>query len=140
MGGVTVNITEEKNDIMADDYGSMPVDSVYNGSTVEVTVPLGQVSSDNLNHAFPHATLNNEVLEHGKVVGERTSNHFQELIITPVNTDFDDAKLTVHNAVVSETSEINFSNSDQTVIEVTFRGYVDPASTGGLIADQGTSS
>lgn len=137
MGGVTVNITEVKNDIKVDDYGEMAVDGVYNGTNVTVTVPLAQASIDTLGTAFPHATLNTSVLEHGKVVGEKTSNHFQELVVTPVASDFSGIALTVKNAVVNETSDISFTNDSQTVVEVTFRGYVDPEATGGLIADIG---
>lgn len=138
LGGVTVNITEEKNDIMADDYGMMPVDSVYNGTTVEVTVPLGQIEFATLETAFPHAVSSGGDLRHGKVVGERSSTHFQTLVATPVASAFSGVALTVHNAIVADTSDISMANDQQTVVEVTFRGYVDADSANGLVAYHGT--
>lgn len=138
MGGVTVSITEESNDIMADDFGVMPVDSVYNGSTVEVTVPLGQIEMTSLETAFPFAVLADSKLKHGKIVGERASAHFAELVVQPTATAFVGVSLVVHNAVVSEVSDISFTNDEQTVTEVTFRGYLDSSSTDGLIAYQGS--
>ena len=133
MGGVTINIETTIVDAMTDDYGQSPVFGVYNGDTIEVTVPITQLASDTLETAFPFATLEAGKLELGKVVGEKTTAHSAELVVQPKNSAFEGVSLVVHEAVVVSRGEINFNNDEQTVIELTFRGYVDAASTTGLL-------
>jgi hypothetical protein len=132
-GATSIKIDQEINDVYADDFGSSPVFGVYNGHQVEVKVPLAQLAQDVLETIMPMATLDTGKLEFGKTVGATTVSKSAKLVLTPVNTSFGLEAITIHNAFPVEVGEINFSNDDQTVIEVMFKGYVDDDSTTGLL-------
>lgn len=132
-GATTVKIDQEINDVFAEDFGKSPVFGVYNGHNIEVKVPLAQLAQDILTAIYPMATLETGKLEIGKTVGTTTVASSAKLVLTPVNTSFGLESLTVHSAFPIEVGEISFSNEEQTIIEVTFKGYVDDDSTTGLL-------
>ena len=140
MGGVNVTIETTVVDAMADDYGESPVFGVYNGDTIEVTVPVAQYAIDVLETAFPFATVADSKVKIGKTVGEKTTVHSDALVITPKATAFAGLALTVHEAVVVNRGEISFANDEQTVVELTFRGYIDSSNSDGLLGFFGSAA
>lgn len=135
-GGVTVAFEQNIVNAMVDAYGETPVLGVDNGTTVEVTVPLAEMTYQNLEYALPFSTVTSspETLEIGGTVGGTTETKAGTLEVRPHNPDFSGFGLQVHKAMVTGVGDIAFQNSDQTIIEVTFTGYIDETATEGLLA------
>lgn len=139
-GGVTVNITKELAEAMVDEYGETVVFHVDNGTDLTVTVPLAQLDANTLALAYPYEVRTGDVIEIGQVVGTTSLSIADELIIQPKASAFAGQALTLFKAAVSETSEIRLATDEQTIIEVTFKAYVDEDSTEGVLGKFGTAT
>lgn len=132
-GGVTVNASKDLAEAFVDDYGETPIFAVDNGTALTVTVPMAQLTADTLEVAYPYEKRVGDTIEIGQVAGGRSDAIAGELIVTPRAGAFAGQALTLYKAVVSETSELVFSNGEQTIIEVTFKAYVDETSVNGTL-------
>ena len=139
-GGVTINVTQDLVEALVDEFGSTTAFHVDNGTELTVTVPMAQTELASLEIAYPYAVKVTTDLHVGAVAGRRSSTIAGELIVVPKATAFAGQALTVHIAAVSETSEIRFATDEQTVIEVTFKAYIDEDSTEGVLAKFGTAT
>ena len=139
-GGVTINVTMDLPEAAVDEYGSTTAFHVDNGTELTVTVPLAQTELATLEIAYPYAVKAGTDLHVGAVAGRRSTTIAGELLIVPKATAFAGQALTVHSAAVSETSEIRFATDEQTVIEVTFKAYIDEDSTEGVLAKFGAAT
>lgn len=132
-GGVTVNLSKELAEAFVDDYGETAVFAVDNGTELTVTVPMAQMTADTLEVAYPYENREGDTIEIGQVAGGRSDAIAGELVVTPVAGAFSGQALTLYKAAVSETADIVFSNGEQTVVEVTFKAYVDESSENGVL-------
>lgn len=132
-GGVTVNLSKELAEAFVDDFGETAIFAVDNGTMLTVTVPMAQLTADTLEVAYPYENRVGDTIEIGQVAGGRSDAIAGELIVTPTAGAFAGQALTLYKAAVSESSDLVFSNGEQTVVEVTFKAYVDETSESGVL-------
>jgi hypothetical protein len=138
-GGVTVNLAKELAEAMVDDYGETVIFHVDNGTDLTVTVPLAQLSLDTLEIAYPYENKVGSDLHIGQVAGGRSDDIAGELIVLPKSSKFAGQALTLYLAAVSETADIRLATDEQTIMEVTFKAYVDETKTNGVLGKFGVA-
>lgn len=128
-GGVRVTFTTDVGDLMCDQWGTQPYDQVITGQGARVTVPLAEITLDNLAIALNQEVVGNALIEGERLVGTKMSTLGQSLLLQKyvdgeVSTDPEDwMRFPVAAPIGSP--EIVFSPSDQRVIEVEFACFPD---------------
>lgn len=120
-GGVTVKVTTEWHDVLVDEYGTIPLNSIDLGTNIEVTVPLVQASLDNYKDAFGMAA-NSPVdrLTFGRKVGSSATT--KRLVVDPVN---EDDGIVVYKAGIKDVDELGYTNEGERLVGCHFTGFVD---------------
>ena len=140
-GGVTFSYEPEYVDITADQYGNTPVDKALLGEVVTVVARLNESTVVNFSKAIPLSTLTSTTkATFGKDAGARLGTTGGVLILHPIVNGASKADdIILYKAVVSEAVEVEYTNEDERIIEVTFTALVDTTkATGsylGLIGD-----
>lgn len=139
-GGCEFSYEPEYTDITVDLYGSTAVDKVLTGEVVKVTVPLTEVTLDNLKSAIPTGKLivdgtdpNKKKLTFGSIAGKKLSASAQELTLHPswlgdADKSFD---IVLHKAVIASEVKLEYKKDEQTVYEVEFFALIDETKSDG---------
>lgn len=130
LGGATIAYEPDIVDMMADQFGTSPVDKAVKGEKVTVTLPLAEDTIENWADAIPAGTVAGGTdgrLEVGSNAGKRLGESAGELILHPLAFADDDASydIVLHKAVSGDSVEIGKNNEDQMVIEIKFSALVD---------------
>ena len=138
MGGATFSYTPEYADILADQYGNTPLDKALVGEVVTITARLAESTIANFAVAIPAGTVAGATsgrVTLGKDAGYRLSANAGALIVHPlVNASSNkDDDIVLYKAVVHEAVEVNYSNDEETVLEVTFIGLIDTTKSSGSL-------
>lgn len=148
-GGCEFAYEPEYTDVVVDLYGNTAVDKSLTGEIVRVTVPLAEITVDNLKNAVPTGTIVEDAdggtkrLEIGSQAGKRLSAAAKELILHPTFKPADDKSLdiTLHLAAITSEVTLPFRKDEQSVIEVEFTAMIDESKDeGGLLATIGDPS
>lgn len=135
--GAEFEFTREFEDLLTDQYGSMPVDMALTGQDLKVKLFLAEVVASNLNVAIPEGDhdlgTTGERLGLGTDAGYLLRQDAKELILHPLkNATADDSEdIHIYKAVSVETLALNYKIDEQRIIEVTFRALVDEANGNG---------
>lgn len=130
-GGVSINFTTEKREVTVDKYGVVPVRVFNNGTRVEVTVRLPELTLENLNMAIPTSALVTGATKDEINVGDDAGTEITGavLVFTP-DADADMA-ITIHKAIPMGDFELKFSNDEESYIEARFTGIIDESKSSG---------
>ena len=129
-GGVSAKITVTQREVPVDEYGSVPVDVVDVGTTIEVVTPLVQASLDNYALAFPTLAkiLTSITLSSGRKVGTSIPN--VRLVLDPLRAADTDG-IVIYKAYVKDVAELGYNNDGERVIAITWGGELDEDRTEG---------
>ena len=130
-GGVTVTITMDQVEILVDDFGSVPVDSVDVGTNIEAVTPLVQAILNNYEKvlwtgARTAAGPAIDRLTFGKRVGASASTGV--LILDPIN---DTDGIRIHKAWCSSIDDLGYNNEGTRIIGAHWRGMIDESRANG---------
>ncbi len=134
-GGVTVSPSYKVSDLMADQFGSSPIDGVISGKTTTVKMVLVETKlKDNWKVAFPHSKLvtsgPNKMIYFDNQVGAKLSDSAVELKLHPLSKG--DADLSgdfkFFKAVAKSATEIKYGPEEQTGLEIEFMILPDTTS------------
>lgn len=129
--GAEFEFTREFEDLVVDQYGSMPVDMALTGQDLKVKVYLAEITTSNLNVAIPEADhalgASGERLNLGTDAGYLLRGDAKLLVLHPLkNLAANDAEdINIYKAVSTESVPLNYKIDEQRIIEVTFRALVD---------------
>lgn len=146
-GGCEFAYEPEYTDVVVDLYGNTPVDKSLTGEVVRVTVPLAEITVDQLKHAVPTGKVvegteaGTKRIEIGSQAGKRISENAKELVLHPTFLPADDKSLdiTLHKAAITSEVTLPFRKDEQSVIEVEFTAIIDESKeNGGLLATIGS--
>lgn len=106
-------------------FGETPVDSVFLGARVSVTVRLLEKSCANLRLAMPHAFPGAGWLGVGRAPGFRAGDGAVELRLHPLEKEDDSDDVVIHRAVAACAVEIPFEEGEERAFELVFTGFID---------------
>jgi hypothetical protein len=135
--GVEFEFERESEDLVVDQYGSMPVDIALTGQNLTVKVYLAEVIASNLNIANPEGDhdlgSSGERVGFGTDAGYLLSQDAKQLVLHPAkNAAADDSEdIVVYKAVSVESVALNYKIDEQRIVEVTFRALVDETNGNG---------
>jgi hypothetical protein len=145
-GGCTVTLTPEYVDMTVDQYGNTPFNKALIGEDLRVMIPLAETQVANLKNAFPLGTLagaSDGRFTLGKDAGDKLLDEAKELVLHPIQNATGDLSddVVIHKAVVDTEIAINYSNEEQTTVEVEFCALIDTTkSTGNYLGHIGDST
>jgi len=132
-GGVSFSAKNKTADLVCDQFGSTPIDSVVSGQEYMVKFDLCEIANKDLwKVAFPHAKLidggmsgknvyfDAQVGQHLLPLAGLLNLHPQALDITDLSQDY-----TVWKAVATSASEVKYGPEEQSVLTVEMRVYPD---------------
>lgn len=129
-GGATLSHAPEYADLMADQWGTTPLDKALIGEVWTLKARLAEWQLAKLAQAFPMGALagaSNGRLTMGSNAGYRLSENAGQLVAHPRANAATDASddVVFYNAAPFEQVEVDFTNEDQRIYEVTFIALVD---------------
>lgn len=132
-GGCEFGYEPEFTAVTVDKYGNTAVDQVLIGEIVRVTVPLAELTLENLKMAIPSATIVENVdgggkqIRIGSVAGKRLSEMAETLVLHPSWLPAEDKSLDIklHKAVITSEVALPFRKDEKTVYEVEFVALID---------------
>lgn len=132
-GGVTFNYSPEYADIMADQYGSTPIDKSLKGELVTVKVPLTELQVARLLKAMPLGASagGGDRMTFGQDAGARLLDQAVQLVIHPLTNNDNSEDIVLHKAAVHGDVEFVFEVDNQRVAEVEFIGFIDTSKSEG---------
>lgn len=139
-GGCQFSYEPEYTDITVDLYGSTAVDKVLTGEVVKVTVPLTEITLDNLKTAIPTGKIvtdgtdpNKKKLTFGSIAGKKLSATAQPLVLHPSWLASSDKSFDIklHKAVIASEVALDYKKDEQTVYEVEFYALIDESQEDG---------
>ncbi len=131
-GGVVVTFETTKVDLKSDQYGDTPIDGVFTGQSVKVTVPLAEITFNNLELALNQT----KKVSGGKygiggdnLVGVKLSDKANSLLLKKYvsgspSTDTEDY-LRFPKAAPTGTTKLDFNAKGQRILEVIFECQED---------------
>jgi len=126
-GGVTVTITMDQVEIMVDEYGTVPVDSVDVGTNIEIVTPMAQASLDNYKDTlWPGRNVPADRLTFGRKVG--TSISTGRLVIDPIN---ESDGVVVYKAGCVAVDDLGYNNDGIRIVGAHWRGFIADDRSGG---------
>jgi len=142
-GGVVVNFSQDGADLMSDQYGTQPEDQVITGHGATIVTPMAKFDATNLALALNQtkkALGDQEGVKGSSLVGTKRSVKGQSLLLTKyvngaVSTDEND-RMRFPNAAPDGNFSVNFSVSDQRVMEVTFIAMPDASDVLYFLGDE----
>jgi len=131
-GGVVVNFSQDAADLMSDQYGTGPEDQVITGHGASIVIPMAKYDATNLALALNQTMTqigDQEGVKGSSLVGTKRSTKGQSLLLTKyvngiVSTDEND-RMRFPLAAPDGNFAVNFSKSDQRIMEVTFLAFPD---------------
>ena len=113
--------------------GATPVDYVVVGVRAEVVLTLAEYVLENLLLAMPHALAGAGYAGIGYLPGMRLSASAASLSVHPVARSPGDAaeEVTLHHAVCTGVTELEYSNEGDRLFEARFAGLADASRAGG---------
>lgn len=145
-GGVEVTYTPEFADILADMYGTTPVDKALVGEVITIKVPLAESQVANLAKAIPLSTLTGGTSGRttiGKQAGARLGALAASLVLHPLvnGAGVLDDDVVIHKAVAHGEVVLPFMVDEERVVEVEFIALIDTTkSDGNLLGHIGDST
>jgi hypothetical protein len=132
LGGVTFKAARDLTKVMADKYGSTPLDYVLNGTEVTIELTLAQTEWYQWDKAMPETSSydgagTNDRVDLGGDAGYNLRADAKQLVIHPLKnpaTDFSD-DITIYKAVSTGDIEVPYKVDDQKVLPLTFTALVD---------------
>jgi hypothetical protein len=128
--GVELEFERETEDLLVDQFGSMPVDLALTGQNLTVKVFLAEVMASNLNIANPEGDHDlggeGERVGFGTDAGYLLGQDAKQLVLHPAkNAAADDSEdVVIYKAVSVESVALNYKIDEQRILEVTFRAIV----------------
>jgi len=116
-----------------DKYGASPVDMVYLGSEVSVTVRLTEKTLANLKIAIPHGLDRSTYLGEGRLPGFKMSTVAQPVTLHPLEQRGTGKDIVIHRAAARGPIEIPYEEGEERSFLVRFIGLVDPTQDNGLL-------
>jgi len=143
-GGVTLTLSQSGVTLNTDQDGETPVDEYIVGTDVRVSGNLADIELDNIANIMNETKVTDgtkEKVEINTNVGTSLLDNGGELILKPyvngsVTTD-QNKWITLHNAGIKATAEMQYDMSNQRVIAFEATGYADST---GLIATFGDTT
>lgn len=134
LGGVTFRASREFTKVMADKYGSTPIDYVLNGTEAVIEFVLAQTEYRQLDLAMPETSSYDGagVLDRADIGGDAgysLRNDAVRLVIHPLKnaaTDYSD-DITIYKAVNNGDVEIPYKVDEQKVVPMSMTALVDEA-------------
>ena len=131
-GGVVVTFSQDAADLMSDQYGTGVEDKVITGHGATITIPMAQYDAANLAIALNQTKKqigDQEGVKGSSLVGTKYSSKGQSLLLTKyedgvVSSDEND-RIRFPNCTPDGNFSVNFSVTDQRVMEVTFIALPD---------------
>jgi hypothetical protein len=131
LGGVVFTANRDFTKVMADKYGSTPVDYVLNGTEATVEFTLAQTEFAQLDPAMPETSSYNgagvqDRVDLGGDAGYSLRQDAKVLVIHPLKnaaTDFSD-DITLYKAVSTGNIELPYRVDEQKVVALTFTALV----------------
>ena len=131
-GGVVVNFSQDAADLMSDQYGTGPEDQVITGHGATIVVPMAQYDAANLAIALNQTKTSlgdQEGVKGSSLVGTKRSSKGQSLLLTKYEDGIvsieENDRIRFPNCAPDGNFSVNFSVSDQRVLEVTFVAMPD---------------
>lgn len=136
LGGVTISHEPDIVDMMADQFGSTPVDKSVKGEKVTITVPLAEDTIENWKTAIPAGTIaggSDGRLEVGSNAGKRLGVEAGLLLLHPLAFADDDPShdMGFYKAVSGDSIEVGKTNDDQMILETKFSALIDESKEDG---------
>jgi hypothetical protein len=132
-GGAVVTIDRKFVDLNVDFYGTMPIDRVLTGQTLEVEVTMAEVQAHNIAASIPEATdfigSLHEKVAIGSPIGTKLSQYAKQLILHPVDRPVNDLTqdVVIYNAVAGDPIVLNYQFDKQRLFKMKFYGLVSEA-------------
>lgn len=131
-GGVTLTYEPSSVELKVDQYGDTPVDYALLGESVMVTCNLAEITEANVAKAITNSTLStsggDSMVKLGATAGARYStNAGGQLILHPLANAANDLSgdVTLYNVIIDDSVELNYSPSEQKILQVTFKALID---------------
>jgi hypothetical protein len=128
-GGVTVTIKDDSTDLMSDQFGTTPEDTVITGTTVEVKLALAEIDFAKLKSILQPqaATSSADAMAGTNKVGTALLALAQELVLTKyvdgiVSVDPNDG-ITFPKAAPVGDVELTYDANNQRVLNATFKCF-----------------
>lgn len=135
LGGAKVTYTPSYADIKADLYGDTPYDKRLTGELIEITMTLVQWDLDVVQDAgLPIAGTESATKRtYGSEAAASLRSKAARLVLHPSRLDGSDRSedIVVYKAAVHNAVTINFENSNEKGMEVTFIGLIDTDNASG---------
>jgi len=130
-GGVTVTITMDQVEILVDDFGSVPVDSIDVGTNIEAVTPLVETTILAYNTLLWPGTRTAvgpaiDRITFGKRVGGSATTG--ALILDPIN---ENDGIRIHKAWCSSIDDLGYNNEGVRVLGAHWRGMIDTSRADG---------
>ncbi len=134
LGGITIKVARDFTKVMADKYGSTPIDYVLNGTEATIEIPLAQTEWYQLDKAMLETSSYDgsgvaDRVDVGGDAGYSLRGDAKQLIIHPLKnaaTDYSD-DITFYLAVSTGDIEIPYKVDEQKAVTVTFTALVSEA-------------
>lgn len=136
-GGVVVSYEQKTEDVVVDQYGSTPVDKIFAGENVEVTLKLAEYTLANLAVGMPKAEhetgAEGSRLEFGANAGSSLGDVAYVLRLHPIKNAAGvlDDDLVFYKAVAIDKVELAFEVDKQRQVEVTMACLIDETKSEG---------
>ena len=129
-GGATVSIERDVAETNVDDFGTSPVDTFVQGEGATVTLRSAQVVNlEVMSKLIPGSTLTASGLEQSSSVGTSLLGSAFQLVLSGTN-GVTSQQWTFHKANVVDSFDLEYNRDNQTIAEVPFRVFPDPAREG----------
>lgn len=135
-GGVKISLKHEFADIMMDQLGKTPIDSVLTAQSYTVKLTLAETrSKDNWKVAFPNSKLINNAGTKSIYMDSQVGSHLLDsahaLVLHPLSKDDSDLSgdFKFFKAVAKSAVEVEYGNDKQVGLEVEFMIYPDSGVT-----------
>lgn len=132
-GGAVVTIDRKFVDLNVDAYGTMPVNKVLTGQSLEVEVTLAEPVAHLIAAAYPETSDTigslHEKVGIGSPIGTQLLQYAKQLILHPVDRSASDLTqdVVVYLAVSADPIALNYQFDKQRLYKVKFYGFVSTA-------------
>ncbi len=132
LGGITFKAAREFTKVMADKYGTTPIDYVLNGTEATIEFTAAQTEFAQLDKAFPETSSYDgagtaDRVDIGGDAGYSIRQDAVVMVIHPLKnaaTDFSD-DITIYKAVSTGDIELPYLVDEQKAVALTFTALVD---------------
>lgn len=138
MEGVRFNDTPDLRERMVDEYGTMVVDLIYQGESLEVSTTMAEKTMVVLQTVFVWG-YSRDTVTHGwgKIPGQKGSTNADVLRLHPLDVADNQEDVYLWKATVSEVDEVQFGviTADR-VFGVTWTALIDESKSSGYLLGQ----